>query len=56
MGGGDTTPGDTLEIAAKLESRHYPGLTVVKKIFTEFNHCEVAPPCFHAGLVHALKK
>jgi len=56
MGGGDPTPADTLEIAAKLESRRYPGLTVVKKMFLEFNHCEVAPPAFHAGLVFALKK
>jgi predicted alpha/beta superfamily hydrolase len=56
MGADDSTLADTLLLAQQLEKRNYPGLTVVKKIFTEFNHCEVAPPSFHAGLVFALKK
>lgn len=55
MDASDSTLADTLLIAAKLESRRYRALTIKKQIFTEFNHCEVAPAGIHAGLVFALK-
>lgn len=46
----------TLQFAAILENRHYPGLTFKKHIFMEQNHCEVAVPGLQWGLKHALKR
>ncbi|NJL53967.1 alpha/beta hydrolase [bacterium] len=51
----DTTLTDTLKFAAVLESRRYGGLSVNKRVFLEFNHCEVATPGIHWGLKKALK-
>lgn len=52
----DTTLTDTLRLAAILQSRHYEGFSLVKHIFPDQNHCEVAAPGFQAGLKLALKK
>ena len=51
----DTTMTDTLRLAAILQDRKYEGLTLVKHVFLDQNHCEVAPPGFQWGLKHALK-
>ncbi|MEM9954643.1 MAG: alpha/beta hydrolase-fold protein [Chloroflexota bacterium] len=51
----DTTLTDTLKFASILESRAYEGLSLSKRIFMEFNHCEVAAVGIHWGLKHALK-
>jgi predicted alpha/beta superfamily hydrolase len=52
----DTTLTDTLRMGVILQSRHYEGFTLVRHIFPDQNHCEVAAPGFHWGLKHALKK
>lgn len=52
----DTTLTDTLRFAAILQARKYEGLSLVKHIFPDQNHCEVAAPGFQWGLKHALKK
>ncbi len=52
----DTTLTETLRMAAILQSRKYEGFTLVKRIFPEQNHCEVAAPGFVWGLRLALKK
>jgi predicted alpha/beta superfamily hydrolase len=52
----DTTLTDTLRLAAILQSRQYEGFSLVKQIFLDQNHCEVAAPGFQWGLKFALKK
>jgi predicted alpha/beta superfamily hydrolase len=52
----DQTLTDTLRLAAILQGRNYEGFSLVKHIFADQNHCEVAAPGFHAGLKYALKK
>jgi uncharacterized protein len=52
----DTTVTDTLRMAAILEGRKYGGLSVIKKVFQDQNHCEVAAVGFQGGLKVALKK
>lgn len=52
----DTTFSDTLRLFAILQSRQYEGFTLVKQIFLDQNHCEVAAPGFHTGLKFALKR
>jgi uncharacterized protein len=52
----DTTLTDTLRLAAILQSRGYEGFRLVKRIFLDENHCEVAAPGFQAGLKFALKR
>lgn len=52
----DPTLTDTLRFAAMLQSRNYEGLSLVKCIFPDQNHCEVVAPGFQAGLKFALKK
>lgn len=52
----DTTMTDTLRMAAILQGRKYEGLSLVKHVFLDQNHCEVAAPGFQWGLKHALKK
>ncbi|MCA9913204.1 MAG: alpha/beta hydrolase [Anaerolineae bacterium] len=52
----DATFTDTMRFAAILEGRGYPHLMLVKKIFTDQNHCEVAAPGFQWGLKQVLKK
>jgi uncharacterized protein len=52
----DTTVTDTLRFAAILQGRKYEGLSLVKHVFLDQNHCEVAAPGFQAGLKFALKK
>jgi uncharacterized protein len=52
----DTTMTDTLRLAAILQGRNYKGFSLVKQVFPDQNHCEVAAPGFHWGLKHALKK
>jgi hypothetical protein len=47
---------ETVRFGAILESRKYKGLTLVKRIFTDENHCEVITPGFQAGLKMALEK
>jgi predicted alpha/beta superfamily hydrolase len=51
----DTTLTDTLRLAAILQGRQYEGLSLVKHVFLDQNHCEVAAPGFQAGLKFALK-
>lgn len=52
----DTTLTDTLRMAAILQSRDYAGLQLVKQIFLDQNHCEVAALGFQAGLKLALAR
>lgn len=52
----DTTVTDTLRFAAVLQSRKYEGFSLVKHIFPDQNHCEVATPGIQWGLKSALKK
>ncbi|HXV43478.1 MAG TPA: alpha/beta hydrolase-fold protein [Anaerolineae bacterium] len=52
----DTTVTDTLRLAAILQGRKYEGFSLVKHVFLDQNHCEVAAPGFQAGLKFALKK
>ena len=52
----DTTATDTLRLAAILQGRQYEGLSLVKQVFLDQNHCEVAAPGLQWGLKHALKK
>jgi hypothetical protein len=47
---------DMFRFAAMLEKRQYQGLTLVKRIFADENHCEVIAPGFQAGLKWALEK
>ncbi len=47
---------DTLRFATQMESRNYAGLTLVKQVFADRNHCEVVAPGLQAGLMFALKK
>ena len=50
------TLSDTLRFATLLASRNYEGLTVIKQVFADLNHCEVIAPGFQAGLKFALSK
>jgi predicted alpha/beta superfamily hydrolase len=52
----DTTLTDTLRLAAILQGRNYEGFSLVKHVFIDQNHCEVAAPGFQGGLKFALKK
>jgi predicted alpha/beta superfamily hydrolase len=52
----DHTVTDTLRLAAILQGRQYEGFSLVKHVFPDQNHCEVAAPGFQAGLKFALKK
>jgi predicted alpha/beta superfamily hydrolase len=52
----DTTMTDTLRLAAVLQGRNYEGLTLVKKVFEDLNHCDVFAPGYQAGLKFALKR
>ncbi len=52
----DRTVTDTLRLAAILQGRNYEGFSLVKHMFPDQNHCEVAAPGFQAGLKFALKK
>jgi uncharacterized protein len=52
----DATVTDTLRLAAILQGRKYEGLSLVKQVFQDQNHCEVAAVGFQAGLKFALKK
>jgi predicted alpha/beta superfamily hydrolase len=45
-----------IRFGAILEGRKYKGLSLVRQIFPNENHCEVVPLCFQAGLKRALKK
>lgn len=52
----DTTMTDTLRLAAILESRKYEGFSLVKHVFPDQNHCEVAGVGFQWGLKSTLRK
>jgi uncharacterized protein len=52
----NTTLTDALRFAAILQSRKYEGLTLIKQVFVDHNHCEVVAPGIQAGLKFALKK
>ena len=52
----DHTLTDTLRFAAILQDRKYEGFSLVKQIFQDQNHCEVAGAGFQAGLKFALRK
>jgi predicted alpha/beta superfamily hydrolase len=52
----DMTLTDTLRMAAILQGRKYERFSLVKQVFRDQNHCEVAAPGFQAGLKLALKK
>ena len=53
---GDPMLSDMLRFSAVLENRSYKGLTMVKQIFANLNHCEVLAPGFQGGLMLALGK
>ena len=52
----DRTLTDTIRIAAILQGRDYEGLSLVRRVFPEQNHCEVAAPGIQWGLKQALRK
>ncbi len=52
----EPTLSDMCRFAALLESRSYKSLALVRHVFPDNNHCEVAAPALHAGLKFALKK
>jgi predicted alpha/beta superfamily hydrolase len=52
----DCMVSNTLRLAAILDTRKYEGLTLVKRIFPDENHCEVFAPGFQASLKWALAK
>lgn len=52
----DSMVSDMVRFGAILESRKYEGLTLVKRIFADENHCEVLAPGFQASLKWALEK
>ncbi len=52
----DSTVTDTLRLAAILQGRNYEGLSLVKHVFLDQNHCEVAAPGIQAGLKLALRR
>lgn len=52
----DTTMTDTLRLAAILQGRKYESFALVKHVFLDQNHCEVAAPGIQWGLKHALKR
>jgi len=52
----DPTVSNIIRFGALLESRKYTGLTLVRQIFANENHCEVIAPGFQAGLKMALKQ
>jgi predicted alpha/beta superfamily hydrolase len=52
----DTTLTDTLRLAAILQGRQYEGFSLVKHVFLDQNHCEVAAPGIQWGLKSALKR
>ncbi|MBZ0295019.1 MAG: prolyl oligopeptidase family serine peptidase [Anaerolineae bacterium] len=52
----DTTLTDTLRMAAILQGRHYEDFSLVKHVFLDQNHCEVAAPGFQWGLKSALQR
>lgn len=51
----DTTLTDTLRMAALLQGRNYEGFSLVKHVFADQSHCEVAAAGFQWGLRQALK-
>lgn len=52
----DTTMTDTLRFAAILQGRQYAGFSLLKHVFLDQNHCEVAAAGFQWGLKHALRR
>jgi predicted alpha/beta superfamily hydrolase len=52
----DTTLTDTLRFAVILQSRQYEEFSLIRHVFRDQNHCEVAAPGFQGGLKFALKK
>ena len=52
----DETITNLYRFAAVLESRKYKHFSLVKNVFLDCNHCEVAAPALHAGLRMALRK
>jgi predicted alpha/beta superfamily hydrolase len=52
----DQTVTDTLRMGAILQGRQYEGFSLVKRVFEDQGHCEVAAPGMQWGLKHALKK
>lgn len=52
----DQTLTDTLRFAAILQSRNYEGFSLVKHVFEDQNHCEVAGAGIQGGLKYALRK
>jgi predicted alpha/beta superfamily hydrolase len=52
----DTTVTDTLRLAAILQGRKYEGFSLLKHVFLDQNHCEVAAPGIQWGLKHVLKR
>ncbi len=61
VGGSEESPdnpkvSNIIRFGALLESRKYKGLSLVRQIFADENHCEVIAPGFQAGLKMALKQ
>jgi predicted alpha/beta superfamily hydrolase len=52
----DSRESNMVRFGAILESRKYTGLSLVRQIFANENHCEVIAPGFQAGLKMALKQ
>ena len=52
----DTTMTDTLRMGAILQGRKYEGFSLLKQVFANQNHCEVAAPGIQWGLKQALKR
>lgn len=52
----NTTVTDTLRLAALLTSRNYEGLSVIRQILPDQNHCESAASGFQSGLRYVLRQ
>ncbi len=52
----DATLTNVYRFAAVLESRRYKRLSLVKRVFLDCNHAEVAAPALHAALRMALRR
>jgi len=56
VGRNDPRVSNMVQFGDILESRKYKGLSLVRQVFANENHCEVIAPGFHAGLKMALKQ
>jgi predicted alpha/beta superfamily hydrolase len=52
----DPAVSESFRFESILRSRNYKGLTLIRQVFADENHCEVPAPGFHASLKWLLEK